>query len=318
MAYTPAADYERQAMLLFGQNAEKIKSWKAMHGGDLEHAYQAVTGQPWPEGRSVKIGGKGPEMTKDRTVKSVLGKYVAPIAAGALTAGFALPALAGVGAASAASSAGAVGAAGAGAGAGAVGAGGVFGSSWLTPLLTTGIGAGTNLLGGKMQNTANREAAELNDKYLRDALEVEKEKEAYDRAQAVEQRDYGRRIEEGRFAGRESRMAPYVQAGGNSADRQAQLLGLPARPSPTQPIPVSRETPAGGVPGGMPANGAVRPAVQPIRAQEQVMLGGAQAQPEGAEVAPEPMVNMMAPDGSTRPVPASQVEHWMAKGAKQV
>jgi hypothetical protein len=62
----------------------------------------------------------------------------------------------------------------------------------------------------------------------------------------------------------------------------------------------------------------MRPAVQPIREQGQVMLGGAPTQPEGAGAAPEPMVNMMAPDGSTRPVPASQVQHYLAKGAKQV
>jgi hypothetical protein len=109
----------------FTQNRAAIEAYRRQHGGDLEGAYRAVTGEAWPEGRSVKMSNGRPEMTKDRTFKSVMGKYVAPIGAGALTAltmGGAAPALAGLfGGGGAAGGAGA--AAGA-AGAGAAGAGG--------------------------------------------------------------------------------------------------------------------------------------------------------------------------------------------------
>ena len=106
MAYTPTTS-EAQFVAQFEQNRPAIEAYKRAHGGDLEGAFRAVTGVPWPEGRSVKIDDGRPVMTKDRTVLSVLGKYVAPIA-GAVAAPFVLPALAGAGGA-----AGAAGAAGA-------------------------------------------------------------------------------------------------------------------------------------------------------------------------------------------------------------
>lgn len=83
----------------FGKNLQKILAYQQQRGGDLEGAYAAVMGEPWPEGRSVKLKNGTPEMTKDRTFKSVMGKYVAPIGAGALTAltlGGAAPTLAGL------------------------------------------------------------------------------------------------------------------------------------------------------------------------------------------------------------------------------
>ena len=98
MAYRPQSG-EAQFLAFFTQRRPEIEAYKRQHGGDLEGAFQRVTGTPWPEGRSVKIHDGVPEMTKDRTVKSVLGKYVAPIGAGALTAltlGGAAPALAGL------------------------------------------------------------------------------------------------------------------------------------------------------------------------------------------------------------------------------
>ncbi len=123
---------ENVFMADFTKNQAAIMRYKQINGGDLEHAYQAVTGKPWPAGRSVKISHGVPEMTKDRTIKSVLGKYVAPIGAGALTAltlGGGAPVLAslfGGGGAAGAGGAGAAGAAGAG-GAAAGGAGAAFG-----------------------------------------------------------------------------------------------------------------------------------------------------------------------------------------------
>lgn len=87
---------EQLYMEVFNRLAPQIQQYKQQHGGDLEGAFGAVTGTPWPDGRSVKMSHGVPEMTKDRTVKSVLGKYVALPAAVAATAAFApaaLPAL---------------------------------------------------------------------------------------------------------------------------------------------------------------------------------------------------------------------------------
>ena len=84
---------EQLYMELFNRMAPQIQAYKKQRGGDLEGAFKAVTGTPWPEGRSVKMSHGAPTMTKDRTVKSVLGKYVAIPAAVAATAAFAPGAL---------------------------------------------------------------------------------------------------------------------------------------------------------------------------------------------------------------------------------
>lgn len=108
MAYTinsakDSQGNEQEFLDAFNQNLPAIAAYKQANGGDLEGAFQAVTGTPWPAGRSVKLKGNVGEMTKDRTVKSVLGKYVLPIAAG-VAAPFVLPALLGGGASAAGAS----------------------------------------------------------------------------------------------------------------------------------------------------------------------------------------------------------------------
>lgn len=102
MAYTvnsakDSSGQEHLYMELFNRLAPQIIAYKKQHGGDLEGAFQKITGTPWPEGRSVKLNDGVPEMTKDRTFKSVLGKYIAApaaIGATALFAPAALPAVA--------------------------------------------------------------------------------------------------------------------------------------------------------------------------------------------------------------------------------
>jgi hypothetical protein len=82
---------ERTFQTLYTQNKDAIDAYVRAHpkGKDpREAAFAAVTGQPWPDGRGVNSAG---QMTKDRTVKSVMGKYVVPIAAAAVTGGAALP-----------------------------------------------------------------------------------------------------------------------------------------------------------------------------------------------------------------------------------
>ena len=121
MAYTlnsakDARGDEHLFLQEFTARQAEIEASKRQHGGDLEAAFQRVTGKPWPAGRSVKISHGVPEMTKDRTVRSVLGKVVLPAAAAALTGGAAL----GVGPLAGVFGAGAVGAAGTAGAAGTV------------------------------------------------------------------------------------------------------------------------------------------------------------------------------------------------------
>lgn len=89
MAYNPVEQNnngvnEIEYLQDFMRNQVAIEAYKRTRGGSYEDAYRAVVGTPWPDGRSVKISNGQPEMTKDRTFKSVMGKYVLPIAAGAV------------------------------------------------------------------------------------------------------------------------------------------------------------------------------------------------------------------------------------------
>lgn len=139
---------EQEVLGRFAQNQEAIVAYSKSKGVPLEDAFQAVTGEPWPEGRSVKVHGDGrPEFTKDRTTKSVLGKYVAPAVAAGLTGGMALGAFGGAGlAGSGLASAGAVGSAPAVVPASMIGTGLGVGSGTLA---TAGaIGGGTGAIGG--------------------------------------------------------------------------------------------------------------------------------------------------------------------------
>lgn len=256
-------------------------------------------------------------------------KILSMVAAGTITAGAANAILAGAagggGAAAApaaattaaapATAATATGATATGAGTAAT-AGGVAapvvaraaGSSWLAPVLGQAIGGVTGLVGAKMQSNAARDAAALNDQYLREALDFEKEQAAYDRSRQAGLDEQERT----RYSGRETRMAPYVQAGGNSADRQAQLLGLPARPSPTVPGGGAGGPSVAVAAGGAPS--VARPAVQPLRD-----AGALPIVPGGAPAAgPATTVMLQAPDGSTKAVPAEQAEYWISKGARRV
>lgn len=153
---------EHLYVIEFNKRLPEIKAYMKARGVSAEKAFQGVTGKPWPEGRSVELkrGDSVGFMTKDRTIRSVLGKGA--IAAGAGVGGyFAAPALASAasgggggagGVAGGASTAGA----GSGVGAGSVG-GGVLaanaagitdaglmatGSGVLAPLATTAIPGG--------------------------------------------------------------------------------------------------------------------------------------------------------------------------------
>lgn len=82
-------------------------------------------------------------------------------------------------------------------------------SSWLTPALAYGAPAVTGLIAAKMQGNAERDAAGLQSEYLNRALEVEKEKEQYQRGQRAD------------YLGR---LKPYNEAGTAAVGRASDLL----------------------------------------------------------------------------------------------
>lgn len=261
---------EQDYMNLFNKNDAAIWQYHKQTGAPLEDSFQAVTGRPWPAGRSIKwVGGtkgnsgNGFEFTKDRTVKSVLGKYIAgPAAYGtaiALTGGAASPLLFGLGGGAAA---------GTGSGAGllsgaaipstvgatslaavaptvagttaATTAGGV--GSWLTKNAASSlIPVAGNLVGGVLQNNANKDAAKIQAASLKEALDFEKQ----------------------RYADITGRLKPFLDAGETATQRMERLMGgtVPPRPPvhtpppPTEaPVPVaSAQTPP--VAAAAPASG---------------------------------------------------------------
>lgn len=175
--------------------------------------------------------------------------------------------------------------AGIGAGAGVSGAAGIAGAgapSWLGPA----IGAGGNLLGTVISANANSNAAELNQKYLEDALAYEKERDAYTRS-----------TEANRYGALTSGLSPYRSTGTAANARMADLLGLPTPASAPMPAnqPMTGMGSLAATTGGMAAPGVI---TQPI--------------------APAPTIMMQAPDGSTQQVPADQEGHWTQMGARRV
>lgn len=198
MAYTinsakDSRGNEDQFMARFNQNRAAIEAYKRQRGGDLEGAYQAVTGEAWPEGRSVKISHGQPEMTKDRTARSVIGKYIAAPAAIGATAAFAPGALPAIGHAlgQAGSLAGhALGIGGAGAG-GGLGAGavtpGLIGGSGIAGAtggglslggVLSGLGTAGKLASGMTQGRAAGRQAEANTQMDYDQMRLPAERQA--------------------------------------------------------------------------------------------------------------------------------------------
>jgi hypothetical protein len=189
---------EGRFLVQFNQNRPAIEAYKRQHGGSLEYAFLKVTGTPWPKGRSVKLSHGAPEMTKDRTVKSVLGKYVAPIAAGALTGGaaFGLGPLSGAGGVLASSSPHLAAATGAPLGPAAGAATMGLGRTALKYGAQYGLPVVGDLINGRRQSNATRDAARMEQEYLDKALAQAKEEQLYRRGFDEDGRQYARRIDE--------------------------------------------------------------------------------------------------------------------------
>jgi hypothetical protein len=190
----------------FAPGMPRTEGYKAMH----LRAAARVDGIEIPSGYAFKDG-KFQDANQDRWYSDP--RVIGPAAVGAATLGAGMlvgpattmvapgiPAVSGTGVGVTAPSLAAV--------SGGAGAGGGV-SSWLAPALNYGVPAVTNLIGLKMQGNADRDAAALQSEYLNRALEVEKEKEQYQRGQRAD------------YLGR---LKPYQDAGTGAVGRASDLL----------------------------------------------------------------------------------------------
>lgn len=295
----------------FGQNPASV------HLSDYQK--QAVIKAAQANGVVVDEGGNGQEVdesgnfkAKSHAVRNTL--LVAGIAAAALATAGAAGAFGGAAAgggsaagastgAAAASAAAPTVAAGAGAATAGAGAAGV--SAWLKPLLSVGVPVVGSLVGAKMANDANKDASALQAKGYADALDFAKSEYA-DQQRRI---DDALALEKNRYAELNTKLEPWVTSGTASSDRMAQLLGLPSRPASTATAPPSRGPAVG------PNVGAALPMQSKPVERDTAPPAAPAAAPPTAPAAAQ-MVDLIAPDGSTRSVPASQAEFYIQRGAK--
>ncbi len=157
----------------------------------------------------------------------------------------------------------------------------------LAAWLPSAIGAAGQLLGAGVSSSGATKAAEIQAKYLREALAYEKQRDQYLQS-----------LEANRYGNLEHRLSPYMALGQGASERIGRLLGLDlAGPGgaeqSVQGIPPYHAQ--GSFPGNLPGAGQPK---QPA--------------------APGATVMLRAPDGSTQAVPQDQVPHYLNRGAVPV
>lgn len=297
---------------------------------------------------------KGKKLRNTLIVAGIAGAAIATMGAagvfsgaGAGAASASSTAAAGTGAAAAGGTAAASGAGTAGTIAGGAAAAG--GLSRYSDFLRYGLPVAGNLVGGIIAANAEGKASNAQQRYLEEALAYEKEKDAYDRSRTARLDA----LEVSRYGDYQGRIAPFIANGVSSNDRMAALLGLPARsggsssggpsgdpktyadrlsaPDKLKVDALLRASNSSDDPeywygvnamhGGFDATGADWNR-QRISTGEGVGKGykgpGAPiaAQPStSASAASAGTVQMRAPDGSVKAVPASQVPFYTQRGA---
>jgi len=245
--------------------------------------------------------------------------------------------VAGVGGATAAGTAAATGASLAGTGGAGVAGTTAAGSGLSGELLRYGVGTAGNLLGSYLQARATGQASDAQQKYLEEALAYAKEQDAINRRLAAEKVQ----LEASRYADYSGRIAPYLATGSDANTRMASLLGLPSGSAPpsnsfgasSTPAPrITTNDPQSHVYPTPPVSGPPLsdPSAQPVPSftGPPVPPGAGVPNPydvsrgtSGVPQTPQTaggMVHMQAPNGTQRLVPASQVQHWLSKGASVV
>ena len=170
--------------------------------------------------------------------------------------------------------------------------------SWLSPVLNYGVPLAGQLIGTTIASNANTEAAKIAAESVAKALAFEKDKYAY---------------EQGQYGSYLGRLQPFIGTGTSANAREAELLGLPLSSSsgpstigPPQrgPGETTMPTPEPNAPFIDRLNGAPRTSTDPVN--------------RPASTVNQPMIMMQAPDGSTKQVPASEREHWLRVGAREL
>lgn len=159
-------------------------------------------------------------------------------------------------------------------------------------------GAGASAFGAQKASSAAKKSSETEGQSAKEALDFAKE-QAEKRRQALD---------------------PFAQFGGSALSGLAALMGLPAPksgasipPSNAPTAPTSAPTPPSE--SGM---GAMGSAAERAAAMANAARGNPISNPGAGTSGMPTDVELMAPDGSRRRVPASQVPFWMSKGAKRV
>ncbi len=181
-----------------------------------------------------------------------------------------------------------------GAGTAAAGGGSALGAN----LLRYALPVGANLASTVIQSKATTAASDAQQKYLEEALNYEKEKDAYDRKTNQDRYDYGKNLEASRYGNYSSNIAPFVATGTSANSRMASLLGL-------QP-----NAPAAAAIGPMPSS------LTPTNEPPPYVPAAKTTQPMARDAGP--LVTVASPDGESRQVPQSAVAELVRRGGRVI
>ncbi len=184
-----------------------------------------------------------------------------------------------------------------------------------------GAQAAGNIYAAHTQGSAAREGLDAQTAASREALAYEKEQDRIERertdrldklkeeSDAFERARLQRRTETeaNRYGDFTNNIAPYLSTGASANQQIASLFGFPA-PAPYVPRPT--QGPGGGTP-------FVPPTPLPIVPPTTPPVSTTQPVPSPAPTG-EQTVMMLAPDGTRKAVPQSQVQHYISQGAKVV
>lgn len=208
----------------------------------------------------------------------------------------------------------------------------------------------------EQQQEGVREARAYAEPLYQDAQRIAREQ--YERGQAIaaEQHAHAQRIAAEQHAAGQAQFAPYTGAGAGGIAALSKFLGVPsapparaaapstapytgapmtAAPLPMAPAAAAPAAPSGsvpltalvngrGVPASLLASMTTREIAEANRASGGAFLGGrgptttSSYAPGAAAPSQSAYVTLRAPTGETRPVPADQVDFFLARGATRI
>jgi hypothetical protein len=212
-------------------------------------------------------------------------------------------------------------------------------SAATSTIVALSLGAGgavTNYLAGRSQGRAAEKAAEQQVQGVREARAYAEPKYAEAQRIAREQNDRAQAILAEQYQRGQATLAPYAGGGAQGLTALTALLGLPSAPSAAAPAPsgapraagapvagsapsgVGTTTLANGIPLSLLASLTTKQIAEGNRALGGGLLGMAGTQGQPAPATQSSYVSLRAPTGDVRPVPADQVDFYLARGATRV